>query len=102
MNQWVVAYCSDRALLDTNLRPHGTTLWAENITGASLDHAVWFHRQTSLDRWHLYDLQSDWTGGARGLARGYLYDPDGHLVASVCQEGMIRVLDDSLPKSEAR
>ena len=57
---------------------------------ASLDHAVWFHRDFRLDDWLLYAIDSPWAGGARGLCRGSIYNRAGQLVASVAQEGLIR------------
>ena len=58
---------------------------------ASLDHAMWFHRDFRLDDWMLYTCDSPSTGGGRGLARGMIYDREGNLVASTAQEGMIRL-----------
>jgi acyl-CoA thioesterase-2 len=57
---------------------------------ASLDHAIWFHREARVDEWLLYTMDSPGAQGARGLARGLIYDRAGHLVASVAQEGLIR------------
>jgi acyl-CoA thioesterase-2 len=57
---------------------------------ASLDHAMWFHAPTHFDEWHLYTMDSPFTGGARGFSRGAIYDQSGKLVASVAQEGLIR------------
>ena len=60
---------------------------------ASLDHAMWFHRDVKIDDWLLYDIDSPSTSGSRGLSRGLIYDRSGRLVASTTQEGMIRVVD---------
>ena len=62
---------------------------------ASLDHALWFHRPFRIDDWLLYDLDSPSAQGARGLARGNIYDRNGLLVATVAQEGLIRVLPEA-------
>jgi acyl-CoA thioesterase-2 len=61
---------------------------------ASLDHAMWFHRPFRVDDWLLYSLDSPPAHNARGLARGLIYTRDGTLVASVAQEGLIRVLPE--------
>ena len=57
-----------------------------------LDHALWFHRDFRADDWLLYSIDSPSAQGARGLARGQIYDRSGRLVASTAQEGMIRVV----------
>jgi len=86
----LMTYASDMTLLDSVLLAHGRS-WADGETsGASLDHAMWFHRPFRADRWLLYVQESPATSGARGLARGELFTQDGQLVVSVVQEGLIR------------
>jgi acyl-CoA thioesterase II len=86
----LMTYASDMTLLDTVLLRHGLS-WADgHTTGASLDHAMWFHRPFRADRWLLYAQDSPFAGGARGLARGEVFTAEGHLVVSVVQEGLIR------------
>lgn len=87
----LAAYASDFTLVDTVLLAHGLAWGATNITGASLDHAMWFHRPFRTDDWLLYAQESPWAGGARGLARGEMFTASGDLVVSVVQEAMIRV-----------
>ena len=89
----VLAYLSDMTLIDAALAPHGRTLFEPDFAVASLDHAIWFHRPFRADEWLLYAQDSPSTHGARGLARGLLYDRGGVLVASVTQEGLIRLRD---------
>jgi acyl-CoA thioesterase-2 len=86
----VVAYASDMTLLDTGLLPHGLK-WSDNLMGASLDHAMWFHRDFRADEWLLYDQDTPISSGARAFARGSIYTADGRLVVSVAQEGLLRV-----------
>jgi acyl-CoA thioesterase II len=87
----VLTYASDMSLLDTTLLPHGIN-WNDNrVQMASLDHAMWFHRPFRADEWLLYDQSTPSTSGARGLAHGSIFSRDGVLVASVVQEGLIRV-----------
>jgi acyl-CoA thioesterase-2 len=77
-------------LLDSVLLRHGLS-WLDGRTrGASLDHAMWFHRPFRADRWLLYAQQSPIASGARGLARGEIFTEGGDLVVSVVQEGLIR------------
>jgi acyl-CoA thioesterase-2 len=87
----VLAYLSDMTLLDTSTFAHGRAVFDRDIQAASLDHAMWFHRQHALDEWLLYTQDSPSTQGARGFTRGALYGRDGTLIASVAQEGLIRV-----------
>ncbi len=86
----IVTYASDMTLLDTSLLPFGLTLDAPGMQMASLDHAMWFHRQFRADDWLLYDQRPISIGGARGLAGGNLYSADGALAVSVVQEGLVR------------
>ncbi len=86
-----VAYASDLSLLDSVLLSHGLTLQGEGVSVASLDHAMWFHGPFRADEWLLYAQESPAASGARGLAQGRIFRRDGRLVASVVQEGLIRV-----------
>jgi acyl-CoA thioesterase-2 len=86
----LMTYVSDMTLLDTVLLAHGVS-WADGrTTGASLDHAMWFHRSFRADRWLLYAQETPTAYGGRGLARGEVFTADGQLVVSVMQEGLIR------------
>ena len=77
-------------LLDAALVPHGRSVFDRSIMGASLDHALWFHRPFRADEWLLYAQDSPSAQGGRGLTRGLIFKPDGTLVASVAQEGSVR------------
>ena len=85
-----VTFASDMTLLDSTLLNHGLAWGTGDVLGASLDHAMWFHRPFRADQWWLYDQESPWTGAARGLARGSIYTRDGQLAVSVVQEGLLR------------
>jgi acyl-CoA thioesterase-2 len=87
----VLTYASDMTLLDTTLRPHGGSWFDPHLFMASLDHAMWFHRSFRADEWLLYSQDTPTATGGRGLARGLVFTQDGTLVASVVQEGLIRV-----------
>lgn len=91
----VLAYASDFNLLGTASLPHDYT-WGDpdQLKPASLDHAIWFHESFRADEWLLYRTDSPWAGHARGFARGSIFSRDGRLVASVAQEGMIRVVGE--------
>jgi len=87
----LLAYASDHGLLRAALVPHGLTFMAGQLRAASLDHAMWFHREFRFDEWLLYTIDSPSAGGARGFCRGSVFARDGRLVASTAQEGMLRV-----------
>jgi acyl-CoA thioesterase II len=89
----LMTYVSDLTLLDTALLEHGTTLYDDRNSGASLDHAMWFHRSFRADRWLLYAQESPVASGGRVFARGEVFTADGDLVVSVVQEGLIRISD---------
>ncbi|TJZ55922.1 acyl-CoA thioesterase II [Streptomyces piniterrae] len=88
----LVTYVSDMTLLDSVLLAHGRGGWAVgDVVGASLDHAMWFHRPLRADEWLLYDQESPTAQGGRGLGKGRIFTADGQLAVSVIQEGVIRV-----------
>jgi acyl-CoA thioesterase-2 len=91
LHQCVLAYASDMTLLDTALMPHGIGWFSDEIQMASLDHAMWFHRRFRADDWLLYTQDSPSASGARGFNRGLIYTREGTLVASVAQEGLMRL-----------
>jgi acyl-CoA thioesterase-2 len=91
IHQCVLAYASDMTLLDSALIPHGRTVFQKDIMAASLDHALWFHRPFRADDWLLYAQDSPNLSGARGISRGLIFARDGTLVASVAQEGLLRL-----------
>ncbi len=89
-HQYLLAYASDFGLVGTSLYPHGRTFWDPKMQMASLDHAMWFHRDFRMDDWLLYAMQSPSASRARGLAIGRIFTRDGCLAATVAQEGLIR------------
>lgn len=94
LHRAALAYASDYTLLEPILRRHGISWVRPGISVASLDHAMWWHRPARVDEWLLYVQSSPSAQGARGLSNGRIYSRDGELVASVAQEGMIRVPGD--------
>jgi acyl-CoA thioesterase-2 len=90
IHRCALAYASDLTILDTALLPHQRSVFDRNIMGASLDHALWFHRPFRADQWLLYAQDSPNMHGARGFGRGLIFAEDGTLIASVAQEGMLR------------
>ncbi|WP_018350828.1 acyl-CoA thioesterase [Longispora albida] len=86
----LLTYASDLTLLDSVLSTHGEVWGPGGVIGASLDHALWFHRPVRVDEWFLYDCWSPSASGGRGLANGRMFTPDGRHVASAVQEGLLR------------
>jgi acyl-CoA thioesterase II len=91
MHQVILAYASDMNLLSTGMRPHAVHWQTKGFQSASLDHAMWFHKPTDFTQWHLYAQDSPSASGGRGFIRGSIYAEDGTLVASVAQEGLMRM-----------
>ena len=89
------SYASDMTLLDTSLFAHGMSIFDPSLQAASLDHAIWFHRPVDMGKWHLYAQDSPNSGGARGFTRGTIFSQNGNLVASVAQEGLIRIRQET-------
>ncbi|MEV5608521.1 acyl-CoA thioesterase II [Streptomyces sp. NPDC052225] len=88
----LATYVSDMTLLDSVLLAHGRGGWAVgDVVGASLDHAMWFHRPFRADEWLLYDQESPSAAGGRGLGQARIYTRDGQLAITVIQEGVVRV-----------
>ena len=93
LHQNLLAYVSDYELLGVSTLPHDLPFGQGAIIMASLDHALWFHREFRIDRWLLYSMDSPNASGARGFSRGQLFSEDGSLVASTAQEGLVRVVE---------
>jgi acyl-CoA thioesterase-2 len=90
LHRAIITYASDYTLLGTSALPHGLSWMRNELVGASLDHALWFHRAARADEWLLYATDAPWSGGGRGFNRGRIFNLAGELVASVAQEGMMR------------
>jgi acyl-CoA thioesterase-2 len=96
----VVAYASDMSIIDSVLKPHEVRWEDGKNMVVSLDHCMWFHRPFRADQWLLLDQDSPNAYGARGLARGLIFDEEGHLVVSLVQEGLVRVRTQDPPPGE--
>lgn len=102
IHQAVLAYTSDYGFLPTALLPHQVTYRDPRLQLASLDHTLWLHRPFRADEWLLYVMDSPIASGARGFVRGQIYSQDGQLVASVAQEGLLRLRMPPAPTSFTR
>jgi len=90
LHRCLLTYASDFSFLGTSMAPHGRSFMNRNMQVASLDHAIWFHRDFRMDEWLLYDKDSPSASGGRGFNRGNFFTRDGVLVASTTQEALIR------------
>lgn len=90
LHRCLLTYASDFQFLGTAMNPHGLTFMSKNLQVASLDHAIWFHREFRMDDWLLYDKDSPSASAGRGFNRGNFFKQDGTLVASTTQEALIR------------
>ncbi|MBU2489774.1 MAG: acyl-CoA thioesterase II [Proteobacteria bacterium] len=90
VHRYLLTYASDFGLVATAMYPHGVTFWDPRIQVASLDHALWFHRDFRMDDWLLYVMESPSASHARGLAMANIFTRQGTLVASAVQEGLVR------------
>ncbi|QJU56352.1 acyl-CoA thioesterase II (plasmid) [Herbiconiux sp. SALV-R1] len=91
LHRAALAYATDYTIFEPVLRRHGVPWMTPGLKSASLDHAVWWHRAGRVDEWVLHVLESPSARGGRGLSFGRIFARDGSLLASVAQEGMIRV-----------
>ena len=93
----VLAYASDFNLLSTALLPHGKSWFSKEMAVASIDHAMWFHRDVKADDWMLYAMDSPTSQGARGFSLGMIFSRGGELIASVTQENLMRRMSAKAP-----
>lgn len=87
----ILAFASDYTPFEAILRRQGLSWMTPGLRAATIDHAIWWHRHVDLNEWLLYVQTSPSASGGRGLTEGRIFDRDGGLVATVTQEGMIRV-----------
>jgi len=91
IHEALFAYVSDYGLLWTSLQPHDIRMGDPRLQIASLDHTIWFHRPFRMDDWLRFEMESPNASGGRGLCLGHVYDRHGVLVATMAQEGLIRL-----------
>lgn len=89
MHQAIVTYMSDFGMVETAKQPHvNTTVFSLSM---SLDHAIHFHREVDATKWLLFHIETCASAGGRGLARASVFSKSGLLVASIVQEGLMRI-----------
>jgi acyl-CoA thioesterase II len=92
MHACALAYLSDHNPMDAVVMAHPSGLDWQHFMTASLDHNIWFHRPVKANEWLLFDLQGHGLANARGVATGAVYAEDGTQVATIAQEGLVRLL----------
>ncbi|GLP94733.1 acyl-CoA thioesterase II [Paraferrimonas sedimenticola] len=90
LHKYLLAYVSDFNFLTTTLLPHGVGFMTPGVRMATIDHSMWYHRDVNLNDWILFESESTSASGGRGLVHGKFYDPQGKLLVSASQEGLIR------------
>lgn len=93
LHQAALAYASDYTILESIYRKHKISWAHPGLKTASLDHAMWFHAPAKVDQWMLYVQESPAAQNSRGLSLGKIFSREGVLLATVAQEGMVRVPD---------
>jgi acyl-CoA thioesterase II len=91
-HEYLLAYASDFNFLVTAAQPHGVSFLTPGMRMATIDHAMWFHREVNMGEWLLYCIESPNAGGGRGFVKGQFYNQRGELVASATQEGLMRMV----------
>jgi acyl-CoA thioesterase-2 len=91
LHRALLAYACDQVMLEPILRHAGLSWSSEGLSIASLDHAMWWHRDVHVDEWLLFVQNSPSGQGGRGLGAARVFNREGVLVASIAQEGMVRV-----------
>lgn len=91
--QAALAYTSDYHFLSTSLQPHGIAVTDKRLRIATIDHAMWFHKPFNFNDWLLYAMDSPFSGSARGLVKGQIFNQQGELIASTMQEGLMRKVE---------
>lgn len=97
IHQAIMAFASDMGLMGSAMLPHPVGWNTPGVQLASLDHAMWFHRPSHFDDWHLFAHDSPSASGGRGFNRGSIFREDGVLVASVAQESVMRIQNPNPP-----
>ena len=94
LHRALLAYACDQIMLEPVLRGSGNSWSTPGLSLASLDHAMWWHRDVRVDEWLLYAEESPSAQGGRGLTTAKVFAQDGTLVATIAQEGMVRVPEE--------
>lgn len=87
-----LAFLSDYWVLVSPFTPG--TEEGSRATSRTLEHIVWFHRPVRNDDWLLYSCDPVSIVGGRYLSRGAVHDRDGIHIASIAQEGTIRLMPE--------
>ncbi|XCB29674.1 thioesterase family protein [Arcanobacterium hippocoleae] len=92
LHRAILAYATDQFMLEPILRAHGQYWMNPKLSLATLDHAIWWHRDVDMSEWILAELSSPSAQGGRGLSVAKFFQKGAH-IATMAQEGMIRCRD---------
>lgn len=95
----MLAFISDHNFIRTASLPYREQISSQPSQMASLNHSMWIHRPVNLNNWHLYDIHSANCFGDRALVIGHFFAETGELVATMVQEGLLRLLADGVEAS---
>lgn len=90
-----LAYATEPLLMGPALLPHAGWSVAQAFTrfsAAVVSHSLWFHAPLDVGDWWLVDAHSVHLSAGRAYDRADVFDEEGRLVASACQEGLLRPL----------
>lgn len=90
-----LAYASDFNMLEPTMRAHGVAWRTKGLRLASLDHAMWWHRRARADEWMLFVQDSPSAENGRGLGLLRIFARTGELLATVGQQGIVRLPRES-------
>lgn len=88
VHRQILTFLSDFMFVGAPLAPHTVALPGPHLFVASLDHCMWFHREVRCDDWLLFETEGPNAHGGVNLARGFVYNRAGELVASMTQEAL--------------
>lgn len=89
LHRAILAYATDQFMLEPIMRAHGMFWLSPDVSLATLDHTIWWHRNVNMSDWVLAELNSPSAQGGRGLSLAKFFQNGIH-VATMAQEGMTR------------
>lgn len=95
VSQALLSYASDGFLIGTAMRPHpgvGQDLAHVSIDTTVVTQTLTFHDDFNAGEWLLLAHRSPFAGHGRTFGRADVFTVDGRLVASYCQENMVRAM----------
>ncbi len=95
LHRALLAYIIDQVMFEPAMRATGQSWMTPGMSAASLDHAMWFHRDININEWHLFSGECLAVNNGRMLTQTRVFSRDGVLVAEATQQGMLRIPTDN-------